>query len=474
MFFKRIKTPGIAHVAYLIGDKGEAAVVDPRRDVDEYLQTARENKLSIKYVIETHRQEDFVLGSREIARITGAKIVNGRHDLFGHGDIRLKDGEEFSIGSLRFRALHTPGHTPESMCYAVFLEDAPDKAWGVFTGDTLFIGEAGRTDLPDPRKTGENAGLLYDSVHQKIATLGDQAILYPAHGSGSVCGGNIAERDDSTIGLEKTYNPVFTRSRDEFIASKISERIPRPPYFSLMEKVNLEGGIPVARMPKEIKILQPRDFNQQKDAGIVIDTRDPEAFAGGHIPNSYSIWAEGLSVFGGWVADADTSVYLILPEIAELEAIVLALARIGIDRIEGVLAGGFEAWRNAGLPVAASGATTPKALEHSLDRVHVLDVREDTEFEDEGHIDRASHLFVGYLEKHLSDVKPPLKKSDHIVVTCSVGHRASLATSILKRKGFEHVDNLLGGMTAWDKIGLPKQEGRERSVTTPDVEGARI
>jgi len=473
MFFKRIKTPGIAHVAYLIGDKGESAVVDPRRDVDEYLQIARENKLSIRYAIETHRQEDFILGSRELARITGAKIVNGRHELFGHGDIRLKDSEEFTIGDLRFQAIHTPGHTPESMCYAVFLQDAPDKAWGVFTGDTLFIGEAGRTDLPDPKLTGENAGLLYDAVHQKIAPLGDQTILYPAHGSGSVCGGHIAERDDSTLGLEKAYNPVFIKSRAEFIETKVKERIPRPPYFSHMEKVNLEGGIPLAKTPKEIKILQPEEFNQQKDSGVVIDTRDPEAFAGGHIPNSYSIWAEGLSVFGGWVTDAETSIYLILPKIDHLESAVLALARIGLDKVEGILAGGFAAWRNAGLPVAASGATTPKALQNSLHQVHVLDVREDTEFEEEGHIDQASHLFVGYLEKHVSDVKPALKKSDHIVVTCSVGHRASLATSILRRKGFEQVDNLLGGMTAWEKVGLPNKKGLERSITTIEVEGTR-
>jgi hydroxyacylglutathione hydrolase len=474
MFFARIKTPGIAHVAYLIGSKGEAAVVDPRRDVDEYLKIAREQELTIKYVIETHRQEDFVLGSRELARITGAKIVNGRHELFGHGDIRLKDGEEFSFGELRFKALHTPGHTPESMCYAVYLNEVPDRAWGVFTGDAVFIGETGRTDLPDPKKTGENAGLLYDAVHQKILPLGDQTILYPAHGSGSVCGGNIAERDDSTLGLERTYNPVFTRSREEFIASKIKERIPRPPYFAHMEKVNLEGGIPLAKAPKEIQVLQPKDFKEQKDSGIVIDTRDPEAYAGGHIPDSYSIWAQGLSVFGGWVADHNTAVYLVLSRIDELEAIVYALARIGIDKIEAVLAGGFEAWRDAGLPVAASGATTPKALEHSLGKVHVLDVREDSEFEEEGHIRKASHLYVGYLEEHLKDVEPPLKKDEHIVVTCSVGHRASLATSILRRKGFEHVDNLLGGMTAWEKLGLPKEEGREFSVTTPDVEGARI
>lgn len=474
MFFKRIKTPGIAHVAYIIGTQGSAVVIDPRRDCDEYLTIARDNKLTLRYIVETHRQEDFVLGSQELARVTGAKIVNGRHELFGHGDIRLNDGEEFSCGDLRFQALHTPGHTPESMCYAVYLSDAPDLAWAVFTGDTLFIGETGRTDLPDPKKTGENAGLLYDSVHQKIAPLGDQAILYPAHGSGSVCGGNIAERDDSTLGLEKRYNPVFQKSRDEFIASKIKERIPRPPYFSLMEKVNSHGGLPLAQRPQDVKVLQPKDFDQQRRAGIVLDTRDPEAYAGGHIPDSYSIWSKGLSVFGGWVAHHETGIFLVLSRMDDLENAVLSLARIGLDRVEGVLAGGFDAWRDAGLPLAYSGVASPEALKNSLDKVQVLDVREDSEFEEDGHIEKASHLYVGYLEQQLHDIKPPLEKDQPIVVTCSVGHRASLASSILRRKGFAQVHNLLGGMTAWEKIGLPQHKGRENSVTTSDVEGPRL
>lgn len=311
--FQRIKTPGIAHSAYILGDRGEALVIDPRRDVDEYLQVARDNALTIKYVLETHRQEDFVLGSAELSRITGAKVVNGRHELFGHGDIQLKDGEDFRFGRLRIRALHTPGHTPESMSYAVFIPDSPDRAWGVFTGDALFIGETGRTDLPDRTKTGENAGLLYDAVHEKLLPLGDQTLLYPAHGAGSVCGGNIADRDESTIGLERGYSPVFVSSRAEFVRAKVAERIPRPPYFSLMEKVNLKGGIPLAKPAKEVPIVQPSQLASEMGNGLVIDAREPEAFAAGHIPKSLSIWAAGLPVFGGWIAGPRTPVFLILP-----------------------------------------------------------------------------------------------------------------------------------------------------------------
>ncbi len=474
MVFKRIKTPGIAHAAYLFGDKGDAAVVDPRRDIEEYLQTAHDNKLSIKYVFETHLQEDFVLGSTAIAKVTGAKVINGRHHLFGRGDIRLADGEEFSFGSFKIQALHTPGHTPESMCYSVCVAECPDRVWGVFTGDTLFIGETGRTDLSDPKKTAENAGLLYDAIHQKLLPLGDQVLVFPAHGSGSVCGGDISERDDSTLGLERGYNPVFVQSRREFMESKVNERIPRPPYFAYMEEVNRKGGIPLAMASHEVRVLQAKEFQREMPSGIVIDGRDPEAYAGGHIPNSYSIWAGGLSVFGGWVANHRTKVFLVLANSEDLKEAHLSLARIGIDEINGVLAGGFESWRNAGFPIACSGATTVRALKESMGNVHVLDVRDDSEFEEEGHIRHASHLYVGYLEEHLNDVKPLLDRSKSIAVTCSVGHRASLAASMLRRRGFKNVDNLLGGMTAWENAGLPKQRGRENSVTTTDIEGVRV
>jgi hydroxyacylglutathione hydrolase len=473
MFFQRIKTPGIAHAAYVIGARGEAAVVDPRRDIDEYLRVAREQKLTITHVVETHRQEDFVLGSAELVRVTGAKVVNGKHELFGRGDIRLADGEECAFGGLRLRAMHTPGHTPESVCYAVFVPDAPDRAWGLFSGDTLFIGETGRTDLPDRTKTGDNAALLYDMVHRKLLPLGDQTLLFPAHASGSVCGGNIAERDDSSLGLERLYNPVFTKSKADFVASKVRERIPRPPYFDLMEKLNLRGGIPLAKRAAEIPVLQPSAFEAAVKDGIVIDAREPEAFAGGHIPRSISIWVGGLPVFGGWIAGPSTRVFLVLPEMGVLEQAVLSLARIGVDSVAGVLAGGFGAWRNAGLPIAHGSAITPRELEAQRASMRVLDVREDSEFEEEGHIPDASHMFVGYLDKHLERVTPPLDKSQHIAVTCSVGHRAGLATSLLLRHGFERVSNLLGGMTAWNKLELSTAQGAAHTVTTPDIEGKR-
>jgi hydroxyacylglutathione hydrolase len=472
MRLQKLKTPGLAHVAYLLGEGGEALVVDPRRDIDEVLSAARKENLTIKFVLETHRQEDFVMGSAALAGATGAKIVSGEHPIFAHSDIRMRDGEELELAGVRVRALHTPGHTPESTSYAVFVKDAPERALGVFTGDTLFIGEAGRTDLTDPARTSENARLLHRAVHEKLLPLGDQALIWPAHGAGSVCGGNIADRDESTLGLERTYNAVFTCSIDEFARQKVEERIPRPPYFKLMEKLNLKGGTPMATKPSSIPFLQAKKFRSEAAMGLILDAREPEAFAGGHIPGSLGLWLAGLPVFGGWVADEKTPVYLVLPRAEDVEKAVLSLARVGVDRVEGILAGGFEAWRDAGFPIEKTGTATPREVAERRDVV-VLDVRDDSEFETEGHVPGARHMYVGYLEQHLDKVRPPLEKDAEIVLTCSVGHRAGLATSILRRKGFTRVANLLGGMTAWEKLELPRARGKENTVTTPDIEGKR-
>jgi hydroxyacylglutathione hydrolase len=463
MFFKVFKTPGLAHNCYLIGTKGEGVLIDPRRDIDEYLAEAAKGKLEIKFVLETHRQEDFVLGSSAVRKATGAKIVSGKHELSAHSDISLADGEDLQVGELSFRCLYTPGHTPESVSFAVYMKEKPDTAWAVFTGDALFIGEAGRTDLPDPNKTAENAAILFDSIQNKILPLGDQTLLYPAHGSGSVCGGNIAGYDSSTIGFERTYNPAFVKTKEEFIASKLAERIPRPPYFRLMEKLNLDGGIPLTKSPDSIPALKPKDFERESSKGIVIDTRLPESYAGGHIPGSYSIWLEGLPVFGGWVADDKVAVYLVLERPEDLKNAFLFLQRIGVDNICGVLAGGFEGWRNAGLKIEQSGAVAVDAEMLDPNSVTFLDVREISEFE-EGHIAGAKHAYVGFLEK-IEDLKRKLTAERPIIVACSVGHRASLASSILLRTGITNVFNLLGGMTAWKKQRKALIEGPDEKLT---------
>ena len=343
------------------------------------------------------------------------------------------------------------------------MKDKPDCAWAVFTGDALFIGEAGRTDLPDPDKTAENAAILFDSIQNKILPLGDQTLLYPAHGSGSVCGGNIAEYDESTIGFERSYNPAFIHSREEFIKNKVKERIPRPPYFRLMEKLNLRGGIKLSKNPDAIPSLTPQDFARECENGIVIDTRLPEAFAGGHIPNSYSIWLEGLPVFGGWLADDQTPIYFVLERPDDLTKAFHNLQRIGVDNISGVLAGGFESWRDAGLRIQMSGtlSVTSKSLETG--NMPILDVRDIAEFE-EGHIRDSRHAYVGFLAE-MKNLEKEFDPQRPLVITCGVGHRASVAVSILLRAGYKNLFNLLGGTTAWKKLDKPMVTGPDDKRT---------
>lgn len=452
MKMQRIETPGIAHYAYVIADGTEAAVIDPRRDVQEYLDAARQLGGRIKYVVETHRQEDFVMGSANLVRETGAQVVNGEHELFGHGDLRLKDGGTFTVGDLTLRALHTPGHTMESMCYALYAPQNDERAWCVFTGDTLFFGTTGRTDLPDADKSVENAALLYDSVHDKLKDLGDTTLVLPAHGAGSVCGSGMAERPYSTIGEERRYNEVFTLSRDDFARRKGGERIPRPPFFRHMEKVNLEGGMPPARRLGGVPLLDARTFAERGRDELVYDTREPEAFAAGHVAGSHSIWLGGVAVFGGWIGDEHSPIYLVSDRVDDADTAATHLSRIGIDCVEGALAGGFGGWRKSGQPLETSSAITPRQLHERRDEFQVLDVREADEFA-EGHIPKARHMYVGYLPDQLDELS--LDRERPVAVTCSVGHRAGLGASILLRHGFNEVHNLLGGMTAWSALDLP-------------------
>lgn len=454
MKFQRFETPGLAHYAYLIGDAGEAAIVDPRRDVEVYLRAAQAEGLRIAYVIETHRQEDFVMGAAHLAARAGAKIVNGRHELFGHGDLRLGDGETLRVGGVTLEALHTPGHTPESTSYAVFPAEHERRAWGVFTGDALFFGDTGRTDLSDASRARENAELLYDSVHQKLAPLGDATLVFPAHGAGSVCGSGMADRPFSTIGAERAYNVVFTMDRDAFARKKGDERIPRPPYFRWMEEVNLAGGLAPLGRPEDVPLVGPAALAERSQEALLLDVRSPAAFAGAHIPDSLAVWMDGLPVFGGWLATRNTPLWLVLDRDADVEEAFLHLSRIGMDGVKGALAGGFETWLAAGRPIEHSGVISPRQLSAVRDGLQVLDVRDEDEVA-AGRIPGAHHAYVGHLEERLGELR--LERDRPVAVACSVGNRASLGVSILLRHGFEDARNLLGGMKAWNALGLPTE-----------------
>jgi len=452
MKLETIETPDIAHFAYLLADQNEAAIVDPRRDIDVYLEAAWAAGASIRYIVETHRHEDFVMGSKALASVTGAQIVNGDHELFGHGDRRLSEGDEFTLGELTVRALHTPGHTPESMSYAVYAPQDAETAWAVFTGDALFFGTTGRTDLPDADKAVDNAALLYDSVHDKLLPLGDTTLVLPAHGPGSVCGSGMATRPLSTIGAEKRYNDVFTLEREAFAARKGGERLPRPPYFRHMEKVNLEGGLACSRQPHAVELLDADEFASRSGQELIYDTREPEAYAGGHVPGSHSIWLGGLPDFGGWLGRDDSPIYLVTDRNEDVQPAALHLSRIGLDSVAAALSGGFGGWRKSGKLIETSGVITAQEVAENLESYQVLDVREADEYAD-GHIPGAENLYVGYLSAELDKLE--LARDETVVVACGVGHRGGVAVGLLLQHEFTDVRNLLGGMAAWQALGLP-------------------
>lgn len=453
MLFQRLKTPGLAHHSYIVGCGEAAVVVDPRRDIAEYLRLAREAGLAVSHVLLTHRQEDFEHGSAALAAATGARVVAGRHANFGRVAVALGDGEALEVGDTRFVALETPGHTPESVCYAAYRKDAGERCWALFSGDTLFVGATGRTDLADPARTAENAAALYDAVHRKLAPLGPQALLYAAHGSGSACGGAIADRDDSTLGTEMQANPVFTLSREAFVGHKLEEKLPRPPYFRHMERVNVEGGR--AMSGARPRVLPPREFQAAMAGAVVIDTRMPDAFAAAHVPGTYNVWLQGLATFGGWLAREADRVLLVTATPQDADLARLSLARVGIDRVEALLGGGIAAWREAGLPLARFGTEDARAAARLREEgAAILDVRDDHEWS-AGHIPGARHVYVGELEKRVGE----LPRERALVVHCSVGNRSGLAASILHRHGFSEVKNLLGGFKAWKAVGLPTEGG---------------
>ena len=452
MIFERIKSEGISHNSYLIGSESDAVVIDPRRDCQVYIDLAQQHSLKIKHIFETHRNEDYVGGSTELNNLTGAKIYHGPGLEWRYGSI-VKDNERFKIGRLRLTAIHTPGHTDESMSYAVSDLSSGKATVMVFTGDALFVNDVGRTDLYGSEDAPRLASSIFDSIFNKLLPLGDGVILYPAHGAGSVCGINIGDRDESTLGIERLQNPLLQMSRDDFIKYKIAEHLERPPYFRQMEKYNLEGP-PLLGCLSSPPLLAPKEFMEEMGKGaVVIDTSKPAAFGGAHIKGSYSIWLEGLSVFTGWMLSYDSPILLVLEDQCYLEKAVRYLVRAGYDKITGYLKDGTEGWYNAGLPIESLPLLSVHKLKDKLDRgeeLLVLDARAKEEW-GAGHIEGTLNIYVGHLEQRVAEVP----RDKPVVVLCNVGHLAGLAASILLRAGYQEVYTVPGSMKAWIAAGFP-------------------
>jgi hydroxyacylglutathione hydrolase len=453
MLLKRIKSEGIAHISYFLSSQNEACLIDPRRDADIYLKKAWEAEVNIKYVFETHRNEDYIIGSLEIADVIDVEIYHGPGLIWEYGNT-LNDGQGFKIGTLNIKALHTPGHTDESMSYAVYDTTTGNEAVLVFTGDALFVGDTGRIDMYGPDKSRRNAENLYNSIFNKILPLGDQAIICPAHGAGSVCGASINEREHSTIGLERLQNPILKlKNKQDFVEFKVKEHHYFAPYFKKMEEYNLKGP-PLLRTVPRFKPLLPAMFRKYVEDGvIVVDTRNPASYNAAHIKGSYNIWLKGLASYVGWVLPYDKPLLLIVETFSDLNQAFKYLLRLGYDNIAGYLVGGIIAWYSNNFPINIIGTITANNLKEKLESkedILVLDVRKIDELKS-GHIQGAKHVYVGELENKLHE----LPKDKPIVAVCGNGARASMATSILSKNGFKKIYNVLGSMKAWEKAGYP-------------------
>jgi len=451
MLFLTVRSEIVSHLSYIIGSKGEAFVVDPRRDCDVYSGIAQDHGIRIREIFETHRNEDYVVGSRGLSRITGARIHHGPGLNWAYGET-LRDGEEFRIGALKLVALHTPGHSPDSTCYVLYDRESGDRPVMVFTGDTLFVGDVGRTDFLGPDKTPLMSRNLYDSLHGKLLTLGDGVVVLPAHGYGSVCGGTIGEREISTIGAERAMNPMLKLTRDEFVTRKVGEKHETPPYFSVMERYNLGGPPSPAHLPVP-PALKPAGFRAAAARGIpIIDTRAPPAFGGAHIEGSYSLPPSRLSN-AGWVAPVEKEVLLVVDDSRALDFAVRNLYRMGYTSFCGYLEGGIEAWYKGGNPLSRVDLLTCQQLTtliRSKEPPVIVDVRRYSEW-DEGHIEGATHIYLGRLPERLAEIP----EGKPVVLQCKTGTRSSFAASILLKAGRTRVYNLLGGIDSWKNLGYP-------------------
>jgi hydroxyacylglutathione hydrolase len=450
MLLQPLKSEIVSHISYIIGSKNESAVIDPRRDCQVYLEIAAKWGARIKYVFETHRNEDYVTGSQELANLTKATVFHGPGLPWKYGKIS-EDNQEFSVGLLRIKALHTPGHSPESMSYVVYDSESGDQAVIVFTGDTLFVGDVGRTDFLGAELTAVMAEKMYESIMERLMPLGEGVIVCPAHGAGSVCGGKIRQREISTLGVEKRTNPMLKLGKKEFVAHKSVEKHQTPPYFKQMENYNLNGPPVLGTIPNPLA-LTPMEFAKFSEKAYVIDTRSPAAFGGAHIKGSYSLPPSRLSN-AGWVVDYEKNILLVVENLEALDFAVRNLFRLGYDKIEGYLTGGLEEWYKQGFPISKVGLVSVQELRRMTEEkeeVAIVDVRRQSEW-NEGYIEGSKHIYLGQLEKKTDQ----LPRNVPIVVVCKTGNRSSFGASMLLRAGFECVYNCLGGTDAWIKSGFP-------------------
>jgi len=468
MYFEQFYLTCLAHASYMIGSEGEAAVVDPQRDVDIYLKAADEQNLKIRHIFETHLHADFVSGHKELAARTGAKIYIGARANAGFPHVPLTDGFELKMGAVRLRALETPGHTPESVCLVITDEKESSEGkssesesaqpCAVLTGDTLFIGDVGRPDLSHTHTPRELAGLLYDSLHEKLLALPDAVRVYPAHGAGSLCGRAMRAERSSTIGTERLTNYALQiASREAFIGQLTTNLPTRPDYFLEDAEINRSGAGTLTELPP-LPGLSPAEVQAllQQNANV-LDIRPGDEFAAGHVPGSINIALAGqFASWAGGILGIHAKPVLIGDTDAQIEEARLRLARVGIEDLRGYLAGGVTAWQKAGLPVLKTAQISVQELNQKLREgswraLDVLDVRREGEWQ-AGHI---AEVQCRALDTFPQGV-PAMDRERPVAVHCKSGYRSMIACSLLERAGHRNVLNVAGGFDAWHTAELPE------------------
>jgi hydroxyacylglutathione hydrolase len=451
MYIQQLYTNCLSEAAYYIESNGEAAIIDPLRDIDVYLQLAKDRNATIKYIFETHFHADFVSGHIDLAKQTGAPIIYGPGATTNYTITNAKHLQEFALGNLNIQALHTPGHTLESTCF--LLKDENKNPHAIFTGDTLFVGDVGRPDLSSGNlSSADLAAIMYDTLQNQILPLPDSVFVYPAHGPGSSCGKNLGPNTHSTIGEEKATNPNLKPMDKETFMKQVTEGLDTAPkYFAINASINQKGYESIADVKanalKPLSVADLKELKAQDDV-ILLDTRHATVFTQGFIPSSISIGLEGR--FAEWAANIlpfDKKIVLIAEDGKEDEA-ATRLARVGLDNMIGFLKGGFEAWKNANEPIDMVIDVEPDEL--IMDIPHdpnltILDVRKFTEYAD-GHIKDAQNLPL----QSMTDVTmlAQFEDNENIYVHCQGGYRSVIAVSLLKKEGIHNVRNVLGGYAA--------------------------
>ena len=459
MKVEQIYTGCLAQGAYFIQSEGEAAIIDPLREIQPYLKKAEKENVKIRYVFETHFHADFVSGHLDLAKATGASIIYGPNAKTGFEAVVATDGQEFKVGKLTVKVLHTPGHTLESTTY--LLKDESGKDYCIFSGDTLFIGDVGRPDLAQKSDlTKEDlAGMLYDSLRNKIMVLADEVIVYPAHGAGSACGKNMSKETFDTLGNQKQHNYALrsTLSKSDFISEVTDGLLPPPVYFPENVRMNREGYESIhAVLERGARPLTPAAFEAvaNETGALVLDTRKPEIFALGFIPNSINIGIDGG--FAPWVGalipDIRQPLLLVTDEGRENE-VITRLARVGYDHAIGYLQGGIAGWKAAGFETDSVNSISAEefAKRFSQSSLNVIDVRKPGEFEAE-HIENARNLPLDFINDHMASYP----KNEPFYIHCAAGYRSMIAASILKSRGYNEVIDVAGGYKAISATDIPR------------------